>query len=83
MLVDIGAGTTEIAIFIEGGLAYSAVLPVGGNQITNDLAIGLRTSIDEAEKIKINYGSAVENIVSPERVVEISSINGKAKHTVS
>lgn len=83
MLVDIGAGTTEIAIFIEGGLAYSAVLPVGGNQITNDLAIGLRTSIDEAEKIKINYGSAVENIVSPERVVEISSINGKDKHTVS
>ncbi len=83
MLVDIGAGTTEIAIFIEGGLAYSAVLPVGGNQITNDLAIGLRTSIDEAEKIKINYGSTVENIVSPERVVEISSINGKDKHTVS
>lgn len=83
MLVDIGAGTTEIAIFIEGGLAYSAVLPVGGNQITNDLAIGLRTSIDEAEKIKINYGSTVENIVSPERVVEISSINGKEKHTVS
>jgi len=45
MLVDIGAGTTKIAIFIEGGLVYSAVLPLGGNQITNDLAIGLRTSI--------------------------------------
>lgn len=83
LLVDIGAGTTEIAIFIEGELAYSAVLPVGGNHITNDLAIGLRTSIDEAEKIKINYGSTVENIVSPERVVEISSISGKDKHTVS
>lgn len=83
LLVDIGAGTTEIAIFVEGGLAYSAVLPVGGNHITNDLAIGLRTSIDEAEKIKINYGSAVEDNVSPERVVEISSINGKEKHPVS
>ena len=54
VLVDIGAGTTEIALFIEGGLVYSAVLPLGGNQITNDLAIGLRTSIEEAENIKIN-----------------------------
>lgn len=83
LLVDIGAGTTEIAIFVEGGLAYSTVLPIGGNQVTNDLAIGLRTSIDEAEKIKINYGSAVEDDVSPERVVEISSIDGKDKHPVS
>ena len=83
LLVDIGAGTTEIAIFVDGGLAYSAVLPVGGNQITNDLAIGLRTSLDEAERIKINYGSAVENIISPERVVEISDIDGENKHTVS
>ena len=83
LLIDIGAGTTEIAIFVEGGLAYSAVLPVGGNQITNDLAVGLRTSIEEAEKIKINYGSAVENSVSPEKLVEISSINGKDKCNVS
>ncbi len=83
LLIDIGAGTTEIAIFVEGGLAYSAVLPVGGIQITNDLAVGLRTSIEEAEKIKINYGSAVENNVSPEKLVEISSINGKDKGDVS
>lgn len=83
LLVDIGAGTTEIAIFVEGGLAYSAVLPVGGIQITNDLAVGLRTSIEEAEKIKISYGSAVEKGVSPEKLIEISSINGKEKHNVS
>ena len=83
LLVDIGAGTTEIAIFVEGGLAYSAVLPVGGIQITNDLAVGIRTSIEEAEKIKINYGSAVENNVSPEKSIEISSINGKDKCNVS
>ncbi len=83
LLIDIGAGTTEIAIFIEGGLAYSAVLPVGGVQITNDLAVGLRTSIEEAEKIKISYGSAVEKSVSPEKLIEISSINGKEKHNVS
>lgn len=83
LLIDIGAGTTEIAIFVEGGLAYSAVLPVGGVQITNDLAVVLRTSIEEAEKIKISYGSAVENGASPEKLVEISSINGKEKHNVS
>lgn len=83
LLIDIGAGTTEIAIFVEGGLAYSAVLPVGGIQITNDLAIGLRTSIEEAEKIKINHGSAIENSASSEKLVEISSINEKNKHNVS
>jgi len=83
LLIDIGAGTTEIAIFVEGGLAYSAVLPVGGVQITNDLAVGLRTSIEEAEKIKISYGSAVEKGVSPEKLIEISSINGKEKYNVS
>lgn len=83
LLIDIGAGTTEIAIFVEGGLAYSAVLPVGGVQITNDLAVGLRTSIEEAEKIKISYGSAVENSASPEKLVEVSSINGKEKNNVS
>jgi cell division protein FtsA len=83
LLIDIGAGTTEIAIFIEGGLAYSAVLPVGGIHITNDLAVGLRTSIEEAEKIKINYGSAVKNSVSPEKLVEIPSINGKDNYNVS
>lgn len=83
LLIDIGAGTTEIAIFVEGGLVYSAVLPVGGIQITNDLTVGLRTSIEEAEKIKINYGSAVEKSVSPEKLVEIPSIDGKDKHNVS
>ena len=83
LLIDIGAGTTEIAIFIEGGLAYSAVLPVGGIQITNDLAVGLRTSLEEAEKIKIGSGSAVENNASPEELIEISSINEKDKHNVS
>jgi len=83
LVIDIGAGTTEIAIFVEGGLAYSAVLPVGGIQITNDLAVGLRTSIEEAERIKVNYGSTVENSASPEKLVEVSSINGKDKHNVS
>ena len=52
-LVDIGGGTTSLAVFVEGSLAYSAVLPVGAKNITNDLAIGLRISLETAEKIKI------------------------------
>jgi len=83
MLIDIGAGTTEIAIFIEGGLVYSAVLPLGGNQITNDLAIGLRTSIEEAEKIKVNYGSAIEGKIQSKKNIVISSSETKEKHIVS
>lgn len=53
ILVDIGAGTTSMAVFIEGALAHSRVLPIGAKNITNDLAIGLRTSLEEAEKIKL------------------------------
>lgn len=52
-LVDIGGGTTSVAVFVEGSLAYSAVLPIGAKNITNDLAIGMRVSLDSAEKIKV------------------------------
>lgn len=56
ILVDIGAGTTSVAIFVEGSLAYSSVLPVGARNVTNDLAIGLRVSLESAEKIKVYLG---------------------------
>lgn len=55
-LVDVGGGTTSLAVFIDGALSYSAVLPVGAKNITNDLAIGLRVSLDSAEKIKLFLG---------------------------
>jgi cell division protein FtsA len=53
VLLDIGGGTTNMALFLDGAIAYSAVLPVGGKNITNDIAIGLRVSLEEAEKIKL------------------------------
>jgi len=56
VLIDIGAGTTSIAAFVDGGLAFSGSLPIGARNVTNDLAIGLRVSLDTAEKIKINLG---------------------------
>lgn len=56
VLVDIGGGTTSISVFVEGSIAYSSVLPIGGKNVTNDIAAGLRVSLDTAEKIKISLG---------------------------
>lgn len=56
VLVDIGGGTTSVAAFIDGALAYSGVIPIGGKNVTNDLAIGLRVSLEEAEEIKLGLG---------------------------
>jgi cell division protein FtsA len=62
-LVDIGGGTTDIAIFREGALLYTAVLPVCGMHITNDISVGVRASLDAAEKIKIAHGCAMSSLV--------------------
>lgn len=70
LLVDIGGGSTSIAVFEEGDLSHCAVIPVGSSHITNDIAIGLRTSVELAEKIKINYGSAI-----PDKIPEAERIN--------
>ena len=68
ILVDIGAGTTDICIFVEGALAYSSVIPIGARNITNDLAIGLRVSLESAEKIKLYLGEKKKTIAYPENV---------------
>ena len=65
ILVDIGGGTTDICLYTEGALAYSSVLPVGAKNITNDLAIGLRVSMESAEKIKIKLGEIARSPVMP------------------
>lgn len=69
VLVDIGGGTTDIAIFIEGSIWHTVVLPTGGEQITNDIAVGLRTPYNIAEEVKIKYGHAMAKKVMPEEVV--------------
>lgn len=66
VLVDIGGGTIDIAVYIEGALSYSSVLPIGAKNITNDLAIGLRVSLESAEKIKLALGSRPKNVTLPE-----------------
>lgn len=69
VLIDIGGGTTDIAIFIEGSIWHTVVLPTGGEQITNDIAVGLRTPYNVAEEVKIKYGHAVSSAVLPEEMV--------------
>ncbi len=75
VLVDIGGGSTDIAVFEEGEVLHTAVLPVGGSHITNDIAIGLRTSIELAEKIKLDYGAAVTKGISERDIIDLSQID--------
>lgn len=73
-LIDIGGGTTDVAIFAGGEIFYTAVIPVGGNHVTNDIAVGLRASQEEAEKAKVEYGCAVADMVSDDQTFEIVSL---------
>src|SRR5580704_3700783 len=70
-LVDIGAHTTELAVFFEGSIAHTAVLPIGGEHFTNDLAVGLHVSVEEAEHLKREYGSCVVTSVPSANEVEV------------
>ncbi len=83
IVVDIGGGTTDIAIFLEGSLWHTEVLPVGGNHFTNDIAIGLRTPASEAEKIKIKYGCALSSLVKHEETLDVPSVGGRPPRLLS
>ncbi|MEE8210053.1 MAG: cell division protein FtsA, partial [bacterium] len=76
-LVDIGGGTTDIAIFMDGSVKHTGVLAIGGNQITNDLAIGLRTPTVEAERIKKKFGCAMTALVHENETIEVPSVGGR------
>jgi cell division protein FtsA len=81
--IDIGAGCTSIAIYEEGTILHTLSLPVGGEAITNDVAIGLRTSIDTAERIKIEYGSLLPSEISEREMIDLSSVSKVDTQTVS
>ncbi|MBI3811779.1 MAG: cell division protein FtsA [Nitrospirae bacterium] len=82
-LVDIGGGTTDIATFVEGGVWHTAVLGIGGNHLTSDIAIGLRTPAAEAEKIKIKYGCALTAMVQGDEMIEVPSVGGRPPRVLS
>lgn len=82
-LVDIGGGTTDIAIFYEGSIQHTAVIPIAGDQVTNDIALALRTSTKSAEAIKINHACAMPELANLSHMVEVTSVNEKAARKVS
>ncbi len=82
-LVDIGGGTTDIIVFQEGSISFTSVLPVGGNHVSNDIAVGLRTPIGEAEKTKIQWGCALSNMVSKDEYIDVIAASGKKKKQFS
>src|SRR5881394_2836730 len=76
-LVDIGGGTTDIAIYERGSLWHTAVIGVGGDHFTNDIAVGLRTPVPDAEKIKRKCGCALSGMVDEDETMEVASVGGR------
>ena len=82
-LVDIGGGTTEFAIFEKGSLWHTGVVALGGDHFTNDIAVGLRTPIPEAEKTKRRSGCALSALVEEEETIEVASVGGRQPRVMS
>lgn len=82
-MVDIGGGTTDITVFHAGAIKHTAVLPLGGNHITNDIAAGLRTPCSAAEDVKRRYGCACSTAVQTSETIEVSSTGGREPRVMS
>jgi cell division protein FtsA len=76
-LVDMGGGTTDIAVFTDGSIRHTAVIPIAGDQVTNDIAVALRTPTQYAEEIKIKYACALTQLASPEENIEVPSVGDR------
>lgn len=83
VLVNIGGGTTSLVVFEEGEIIHTTVLPVGAGHITNDIAIGLRTSVEIAEKIKLEYGSAISRDINVKEEIDISNFDSREEGLIS
>ena len=82
-ILDIGGGTTDIALFSEGHIKHTAVLAIGGDHLTNDIAVGLRTPTREAEILKRKYGCALASMVNPEETIEVPSIGDRKPRSLA
>jgi cell division protein FtsA len=83
VLVDAGGGTTDVAIFVDGSIWHSEVLPVGGNNLTHDLSVGLRTPFTTAEALKIEHGHVLPEAIDTEEVIEVAAFGEGEPQTVS
>jgi cell division protein FtsA len=82
-LVDIGGGTTDIAIFAQGAIRHTAVIPIAGDQLTNDIAIMLRTSTQDAEEIKVRYGVALQQMADANEMIEVPGVGDRPSTELS
>ncbi len=82
-LVDIGGGTSDIAVFTQGAIRHTAVIPIAGDQITNDIAMALRTPTKEAEEIKRRYGCALRELADPQEMVEVPGVGERGSKKMS
>ncbi|MGU9957905.1 MAG: cell division protein FtsA [Arenicellales bacterium WSBS_2016_MAG_OTU3] len=82
-MIDIGGGTTDIAIFTDGGIRHTAVIPIAGDQITNDIAVALRTPTQAAEEIKKRHGCALVQLAKPEDKIKIPSVGDRPPRQLS
>ncbi len=82
-LVDIGGGTTDIAIFTDGAIRHTAVIPIAGDQVTNDIAVALRTPTKHAEEIKIQYACALRQLTSMEETIEVPGVGDRGSRRLS
>ena len=82
-MVDIGGGTTDIAIFIDGSIRHTAVIPIAGDQVTNDIAMALRTPTQNAEDIKIKYACALTQLARPEETIQVPSVGDRPARSLS
>ncbi len=76
-LVDMGAGTTDLAVFTHGAIRHTSVIPVAGDQVTNDIAVALRTPTQHAEEIKIKYACALRQLASAEETIQVPSVGDR------
>ncbi|MBL9041723.1 MAG: cell division protein FtsA [Myxococcales bacterium] len=76
-LLDIGGGTSDLVVFSEGALVHTIVLPIGGHQLTNDIAVGLRTPMTEAERLKHRHGCAMSSLIAEDEMIEVPSVGGR------
>ncbi|MDR3441650.1 MAG: cell division protein FtsA [Legionella sp.] len=82
-LIDIGGGTTDIAIFSEGAIQHTAVIPIAGDQVTNDIAMALRTPTKAAESIKLNHACALSELANANQMLEVASVNDRPGRKIS
>ncbi len=82
-LVDIGGGTTDIVVFTGGAIRHTGVIPIAGDQVTNDIAVALRTPTQHAEKIKLKYACALTQLASPDETIDVPSIGDRPPRRLS